>query len=91
MICWPWWERASAIFLTTLLSSRARPPDNGAYYYYNTEVGKNMQQTVVDALKYWDSLSLPYQHVMYDSCVYWPPALPLASCVSPPHLFVSLP
>ena len=45
--------------------------DNGAYYYYLSEPGKNMQETVVDALAYWDSLNLPTQHVMYDSWWYW--------------------
>jgi hypothetical protein len=43
----------------------------GAYYYYNSEPAKNMQQTVVDALAYWDALSLPTRHVMYDSWWYW--------------------
>jgi hypothetical protein len=43
------------------------PDSNGAYYYYLSEPGKNMQETVVDVLHYWDSLELPYRHVMYDS------------------------
>lgn len=30
-----------------------------------------MQETVTDALAYWDSLSLPTRHVMYDSWWYW--------------------
>jgi hypothetical protein len=45
--------------------------DNGAYYYYNSEVGRTMQDTVVDALAYWADLSLPTRHVMYDSWWYW--------------------
>lgn len=40
--------------------------DNGAFYYYHTVPAKNMQQTVTDALAYWDSLQLPTRHVMYD-------------------------
>ena len=30
-----------------------------------------MQQTVTDALAYWDGLKLPTRHVMYDSWWYW--------------------
>ena len=45
--------------------------DNGAYYYYNSVPGKDMQDTILDNLAYWDSLKLPYQHIMYDSWWYW--------------------
>jgi hypothetical protein len=30
-----------------------------------------MQDTLMDSLQYWDSLGLPYQHIMYDSWWYW--------------------
>jgi len=38
--------------------------DNGAYYYYNTESGKNMQQTMDDVVQYYKTLDLPLRHVM---------------------------
>jgi len=41
--------------------------DNGAFYYYLSEVGKTMQQTILDVLSYWKTLALPVQHLMYDS------------------------
>jgi uncharacterized membrane protein len=44
----------------------APSPASGAYYYYHAEPSKNMQETVTDALTYWDSLKLPTRHVMYD-------------------------
>ena len=34
--------------------------DNGAYYYYNTEQGKDYQQTLLDVQAYWQSLGLPF-------------------------------
>ena len=45
--------------------------DNGAFYYYLSEVGKTMQQTVLDVLAYWKQLALPVRHLMYDSWWYW--------------------
>ncbi|KAK7471361.1 hypothetical protein BaRGS_00035999 [Batillaria attramentaria] len=44
--------------------------DGGAYYYYDTEPGKNYEQTILDVKTYADSLSLPYRYVQYDSWFY---------------------
>lgn len=40
-------------------------------YYYNTVPGKDMQDTVIDAVAYWKQLGLPLRHLMYDSWFYW--------------------
>ena len=36
-------------------------------YYYLSEPGKDMQDTVMDVLSYWQGLGLPVRHLMYDS------------------------
>lgn len=35
--------------------------DNGAFYYYNTEDGKNYQQTILDVKTYAEKMKLPYR------------------------------
>jgi len=48
--------------------NRKRPRRNRptqAFYYYLSEVGKTMQQTVLDVLAYWKTLALPVRHLMY--------------------------
>ena len=50
------------------LLNRKRPRRNRptqAFYYYLSEVGKTMQQTVLDVLAYWKTLALPVRHLMY--------------------------
>lgn len=45
--------------------------DNGAYYYYNTESGKNYQQTLIDVKTYADDAGIPYRYVLLDSWWYY--------------------
>eukprot|EP01060_Flectonema_neradi_P022739 TRINITY_DN3096_c3_g1_i1.p1 TRINITY_DN3096_c3_g1~~TRINITY_DN3096_c3_g1_i1.p1 ORF type:complete len:744 (+),score=133.13 TRINITY_DN3096_c3_g1_i1:75-2306(+) len=45
--------------------------DNGAWYYYNTEEGKNYQQTIKDIKKYSESAELPYKYWLMDSWWYF--------------------
>ena len=42
--------------------------DNGAYYYYNTEVGKNYEQTMLDSIH---NISLPFKYLQIDSWWYY--------------------
>ena len=43
---------------------------NGAYYYYNTEPGKNYEQTILDLKTYVDKERIPVRWVLYDSWFY---------------------
>lgn len=45
--------------------------DNGAFYYYNTETGKNYQETLIDVKNYADSAGIPYRYVLLDSWWYY--------------------
>jgi hypothetical protein len=54
-----------ADFQTNYLSAWT---DNGAYYYYNTEPGKNYEQTMLDVKAYLLSLDLPVRAFQFDSC-----------------------
>ncbi|BFZ04181.1 hypothetical protein BsWGS_07220 [Bradybaena similaris] len=44
--------------------------DNGAYYYYNTEKGKNYEDTIIDTVDYIDTLGVPFKYIQYDSWWY---------------------
>ncbi|XP_055899050.1 uncharacterized protein LOC106071759 isoform X1 [Biomphalaria glabrata] len=44
--------------------------DNGAYYYYNTESGKNYETTILDAVSYIKSQTIPFKYTQYDSWWY---------------------
>ena len=53
-------SRASDPTLNTLGFST----DNGAYYYGKPEVGKNMEQTMIDFQKYSKQAKLPIQYAL---------------------------
>jgi hypothetical protein len=42
--------------------------DGGAYYYYNTEQGKNYEETIVDIVH---NISLPFHYIQFDSWWYY--------------------
>ncbi|KAK3742202.1 hypothetical protein RRG08_056560 [Elysia crispata] len=44
--------------------------DNGAYYYYNTEKGKNYEDTIVDEVAYLKAQGLPVKYLQIDSWFY---------------------
>jgi hypothetical protein len=44
--------------------------DNGAYYYYNTEPGKNYEDTVLDLKAYTVAENIPIRWILYDSWFY---------------------
>jgi hypothetical protein len=52
------------------LSHLGYTTDNGAYYYYNTEPGKNYQDTILDLHAYMESMKIPIRWVLYDSWFY---------------------
>lgn len=63
-----------------LFSSNVFPPpsaicshvqDNGAYYYYQTEPGKNYEDTLIDVKLYADKVGIPYRYVLLDSWWYF--------------------
>ena len=65
--------------------NRKRPRRNRptqAFYYYLSEVGKTMQQTVLDVLAYWKTLALPVRHLMY--------GIPSLRCLSRSRLRLSM-
>ena len=41
--------------------------DNGAYYYYNTQPGKNYEQTLYDVKDYAVAQNIPYRYILLDS------------------------
>eukprot|EP00659_Diplonema_papillatum_P007521 gene7521-11520_t len=45
--------------------------DNGAYYYYNTEEGKNYEQTMVDVAASMITQKIPVKHWLMDSWWYF--------------------
>ena len=45
--------------------------DNGAYYYYNTEKGKNYEETLLDVKSYLDEIGLPVRSFQLDSWWYF--------------------
>jgi len=45
--------------------------DNGAFYYYNTEAGKNYEDTMVDVYNYITSINLPVHYYQFDSWWYY--------------------
>eukprot|EP01065_Artemidia_motanka_P043655 TRINITY_DN6088_c2_g1_i1.p1 TRINITY_DN6088_c2_g1~~TRINITY_DN6088_c2_g1_i1.p1 ORF type:complete len:802 (+),score=237.62 TRINITY_DN6088_c2_g1_i1:100-2505(+) len=45
--------------------------DNGAYYYYQTEPGKNYEDTLIDVLAYAKEVKIPYAYVLLDSWWYF--------------------
>jgi hypothetical protein len=45
--------------------------DNGAFYYYNTELGKNYEDTMIDVSEYAKSVGLPYKWWLADSWWYY--------------------
>ena len=45
--------------------------DHGAWYYYNTEEGKNYQETIKDIKAYSDKVGLPYKYWLMDSWWYF--------------------
>ncbi|XP_076436393.1 uncharacterized protein LOC143275932 isoform X2 [Babylonia areolata] len=44
--------------------------DNGAYYYYNTEKGKNYEETLPDVMSYASEQRIPYRYLQLDSWWY---------------------
>jgi hypothetical protein len=44
--------------------------DNGAYYYYNTEPGKNYEDTLIGVKAYAAAVGVPVRHVQLDSWWY---------------------
>ncbi|XP_046547192.1 uncharacterized protein LOC124257216 [Haliotis rubra] len=44
--------------------------DGGAYYYYNTEPGKNYEETILDVRAYVNRTGIPYRYVQFDSYFY---------------------
>ncbi|CAG5129545.1 unnamed protein product, partial [Candidula unifasciata] len=44
--------------------------DNGAYYYYNTEQGKNYEDTLLSAKADWTNRKIPYKYLQIDSWFY---------------------
>jgi len=44
--------------------------DNGAFYYYNTEPGKNYEDTLIDVKRYADASGVPVRHLQLDSWWY---------------------
>ena len=44
--------------------------DNGAYYYYNTEPGKNYEDTILDLKAYTVEAKIPVRWILYDSWFY---------------------
>eukprot|EP01043_Picozoa_sp_COSAG02_P020852 COSAG02_NODE_1040_length_15035_cov_198.613819_2_plen_825_part_00 len=44
--------------------------DNGAYYYYNTEDGKNYEDTILDLKRYTVKEKIPINWILYDSWFY---------------------
>ena len=45
--------------------------DNGAFYYYNTEKGKNYEETMIDIQKYSVQKGIPYKYFLLDSWWYY--------------------
>ncbi|XP_070576650.1 uncharacterized protein [Ptychodera flava] len=45
--------------------------DGGAFYYYNTEPGKNYEETMLDVKVYTDSAGIPYRYFQLDSFWYF--------------------
>eukprot|EP00756_Hemistasia_phaeocysticola_P006011 Hpha_TRINITY_DN13618_c0_g1::TRINITY_DN13618_c0_g1_i1::g.122626::m.122626 len=45
--------------------------DNGAYYYYQTEPGKNYEDTLHDVKKYSEKVGIPYRYILLDSWWYY--------------------
>eukprot|EP01062_Namystynia_karyoxenos_P072843 TRINITY_DN693_c0_g1_i1.p1 TRINITY_DN693_c0_g1~~TRINITY_DN693_c0_g1_i1.p1 ORF type:complete len:850 (+),score=240.54 TRINITY_DN693_c0_g1_i1:91-2550(+) len=45
--------------------------DNGAYYYYQTEPGKNYEDTLIDVQAYAKKVGIPYKYVLLDSWWYY--------------------
>eukprot|EP00051_Salpingoeca_urceolata_P021745 m.344479 g.344479 ORF g.344479 m.344479 type:complete len:749 (-) comp19854_c2_seq17:290-2536(-) len=45
--------------------------DNGAYYYYQTEAGKNYEDTLIDVHEYAQKEGIPYKYVLLDSWWYY--------------------
>ena len=41
--------------------------DNGAFYYYETEEGKDYEDTLVDVKAYADEQGIPYKYALLDS------------------------
>ncbi|XP_050393125.2 uncharacterized protein LOC126811499 [Patella vulgata] len=45
--------------------------DNGGYYYYNTEPGKNYEQTMLDIKQDMNKTQIPYKYIQLDSWWYY--------------------